>query len=441
MGRRLSNKDSNEKVVFENVIALTILQVVILLLPALMLYYLTEVVGMVLLSRIAFVNAVTQVGVAIVDFGYKLTGTREIAACRDDPERLSRVFSTIMAVKSILAIFMIAISLALIAIVPTFRENTLLIVFSFGAIIGDVLIPVWFFQGMEKMKFMTVLNSLTHVVFFGLVLLLIRQEQQYVYVPLLGSAGYIVSGIVCMTLVLRRFNVRFHVVSFREMWTSVRDSWQVFVTGFLPNLYNDGTEIILQMITGNQSPVLGYYSLAKKVIDVFNSIMYVIARAYFPLLTRVASYFTRFRNAILAWGLGLSVLAVIVAPLVSQLAAQDQWAGAKPLIWILAISPFSLAVVLCYGRNLLLMHRLDHLYLRIVLVVSGIGLVMGLVLVPLFEQYGAAATLAVSRVFYAVISFVVAMRLVQRGFLRIDGTADLADVLPDPSAAQEIPKA
>ena len=139
----------------------------IYLLPAVMLYYLTEVVGMVLLSRIAFVNAVAQVGVAFVDFGYKLTGTREVAAVRDDPERLSRVFSTIMAVKAILAVVVMAVALLLVAVVPTFRENAWLIVFSFGAIVGDVLIPVWFFQGMEKMKFMTVLNSLTHVVFFA----------------------------------------------------------------------------------------------------------------------------------------------------------------------------------------------------------------------------------------------------------------------------------
>jgi PST family polysaccharide transporter len=226
-----------------------------------------------------------------------------------------------------------------------------------------------------------------------------------------------------MGLVMRRFDVRLRAVSIGEMWASVRDGWRVFVTGFLPNLYNDGTEIILQLITGNQSPVLGYYALAKKVIDVFNSVMYVIARAYFPLLTRATSYFNSFRNIILSWGLGLSALAFLAAPLVAGIASEDQWAGALPLIRILGISPFCIAVVLCYGRNFLLMHRLDHLYLWIVLIVSGIGLVLGVVLVPLFEQYGAATTLAVSRVIYAAMCFGLAMRLMRQGRFKRDGTA------------------
>jgi len=422
MGGRFSFKDTNNKVVFENVVSLAILQVVVYLLPALMLYYLTEVVGMVLLSRIAFANAFAQIGVAFVDFGYKLTGTREVAAHRSDPARLNRIFSTIMAVKALLAVAVMAVALLLIAAVPTFRENAWLVVFSFGAVIGDVLIPVWFFQGMEKMKFMTVLNSMTHVVFFGLVLLLIRQESHYVYVPLLASAGYLVSGLVCMTLVMRRFDIRLQRVSFAEMFASAKDSWRVFVTGFLPNLYNDATEIILQLITGNQSPLLGYFSLAKKVIDVFNSVVYVIARAYFPLLTRAAEYFRNFRNIILAWGLVLSGIVIGVAPWVAGIASNDQWAGAQPLIQILGVSPLAIAVVLCYGRNFLLMHRLDDLYLRVVLVVSGLGLLLGVVLVPLFAQYGAAITLAGSRVVYAALSFALAMRLVRQGRFHPDGT-------------------
>ena len=128
-------------------------------------------------------------------------------------------------------------------------------------------------------------------------------------------------------------------------------------------------------------------------------------------------------------GLGLSAVAMLAAPWVSGIASQDQWAGALPLILILGVSPFCLAVLLAYGRNFLLMHRLDDLYLRVVLVVSLLGLALGVVLVPLFEQYGAAATLAGSRVVYAALSYALAMRLVRQGRVRADGT--LPEGAPD----------
>ena len=54
-------------------------------------------------------------------------------------------------------------------------------------------VAVWFFQGIEKMKFVTLINVLAKVIFTVLVFIFIKSESDYLKVPIFNSLGFIVS--------------------------------------------------------------------------------------------------------------------------------------------------------------------------------------------------------------------------------------------------------
>lgn len=407
-------KDANSKSLLENFLSLSVLQVISSLLPLAVLFYLTEIIGMGNIGRIAFALSVLQYFVSIVDFGFKLTGTREIASCSSDLQQVSRVFCTIMSVKILLAGCSLLLIVLLIRLIPLFRENALLILFAYGVVLGDVLIPVWFFQGMEKMKYMTLANALMHVSFFLLTIALIRKESDYIWVPLLQSAGYVLAGIISMLLVARSFKVRFVRVTPGEVFKMMGRCWHVFVTSFLPNLYNNSTEFILGVYTRSRPELLGDYSVAKRVTDALISLVTIITQTYFPLLVRDKKYFRAFKKVVLWSGLGLSLLAIVGSSLAEGVLPSDKLHGVIPLVQLLGPSPFFMAIIMYYGRCYLLTNRLDGLYLKIAASISVIGLILALVFISWLLQYGASMSLVISRGLFGLLCFIAAWRHMRR---------------------------
>jgi PST family polysaccharide transporter len=56
----------------------------------------------------------------------------------------------------------------------------------FGIVVGQTLFPMWFFQGMEKMKYTTALNIISQF-FIALVFIVVRKASDYMYVPVINS--------------------------------------------------------------------------------------------------------------------------------------------------------------------------------------------------------------------------------------------------------------
>lgn len=52
-----------------------------------------------------------------------------------------------------------------------------------------MIFPTWFYQGMERMKYITVLNVLTNLIFLAAIFIFIRRPSDYLYVPFSSPWG------------------------------------------------------------------------------------------------------------------------------------------------------------------------------------------------------------------------------------------------------------
>jgi PST family polysaccharide transporter len=67
-------------------------------------------------------------------------------------------------------------------------------------VLGQVLFPVWFFQGMERMKYITFLNILAKPIFIIAIFIFVKRLSEYLYVPPWDSSGFILAGILALFL-------------------------------------------------------------------------------------------------------------------------------------------------------------------------------------------------------------------------------------------------
>lgn len=66
----------------------------------------------------------------------------------------------------------------------------------FLSCLSEILFPVWFYQGVEKMKYITLIRFTSIFFYTVTVFIFIKNESDYLLIPLLQSLGWLLSGVI-----------------------------------------------------------------------------------------------------------------------------------------------------------------------------------------------------------------------------------------------------
>lgn len=117
---RLS-KSKDGKALAGNFGYMMLLQIAGYLFPLITLPYLARVIGVEGFGKIAFAAAVVLWFKTITDWGFDYTATRDVAQNRDNPEKVSEIFSNVLWARILLMILSFFFLLLAISIVPFLR--------------------------------------------------------------------------------------------------------------------------------------------------------------------------------------------------------------------------------------------------------------------------------------------------------------------------------
>ena len=254
--------NGEHKRIASNFISLSVLQVANYILPLLVLPFLVRVLGSEKFGLIMLAQAIATFLMVAVDFGFSLSGTREISISREHKDKVSEIFSAIIIIKIILVLIWFLLLIIIVESVPRFREDSIVYYLSLGTVIGHAIFPVWLFQGIEKMEFVSGINILSKVIFTALIFLLIRNETDYILVPMFNSLGYIIAGIVGLLLSFKYINFTLPKVALMKRLIS--ESFSLFLGKLATNLYTTCNILILGLFTGNA--IVGVYSSMEKLL-------------------------------------------------------------------------------------------------------------------------------------------------------------------------------
>lgn len=277
-------KESN--VVLNNVASLSWLQGVTYLLPIIILPYLFRVIGPEKFGLIAFAQAFVQYFMIITDYGFSITATKEISLSQHDPSKVHEIFSSVMMVKLGLAFVSLIILSILVYFIPKFRMDWMVYLFSFGAVIGSTLFPVWFFQGTEKMKYIADLNIVGEIVLAFLIICFVREPRDYLLVPLINSGVLIVNGILAQYIVFKHFGVTFKIQGYKTLGQQLRTGWNLFISIVAINAYTTTRVFAVGLLTNNT--MTGFYSIAEKMANVVQTFpLSSFSQAIYPRLSKI----------------------------------------------------------------------------------------------------------------------------------------------------------
>ncbi|HIH64449.1 MAG: hypothetical protein PWP32_1660 [Methanothermobacter sp.] len=404
----LSNRDHRR--VLDNIISLTGIQLVQYLLPLITFPYLTRVLGPSNFGKVAFAVAFIAYFQLLTDYGFNFSATREISIHRDDPERVSRIYSSVMATKTLLLTVTFTAMLTLILLIDRFRSDYLLYIFTYGLVVGNLLFPAWFFQGVERMRYISILRIVSSLIYTALIFIIVRGPGDYLYVPLINSAGFIVVGLYSQRIVLREFGVNFMVPSLADIREQLLEGWHLFISTLAISLYTTSNRFILGLLVS--SATLGYYAVAEDITRALQGLVSPISQAIYPYFSRIqrddrerARY--ELRKMLVFMGaltFILSVALALLAPVIVGILAGSSYSLSVPLMQILVFLLFAVGINTVMGLGLISLGHKD-IFSRIVIIAGLLHIPILIGFTMLIGVIGAAIAVILTETFIVFLEY------------------------------------
>ena len=408
MNYKKYKKSSEAKTLLANFLSLSILQVASYVFPLFTLPYLARVIGTDGFGKIAFAGSVISWIQTIADWGFTYSATRDVAQNRNDKEKVSEIFSEVLWARCFLVIVSFLILITLICSISYFRENTFIILITFLTIPGHLCFPDWFFQAIERMKFITYFNLIIRVLFSCGVFLFIKHESDYWLQPLLMSLGSLLCGLISLYLIVLKWQYKLYKPKFNKIVLCIKNSTDIFVSNIVPSFYNNLSVVFLGAYGG--AIANGIYEGGNKIITVANQFLSIISRVFFPYLSRYPNKHSTYAKINIILAAIVAIFLFFCSSLVVEIILADGFKESAVVLKILAISYFFLALDNSYGTNYLIVVHKEKTLRNITFLASFIGLIISWPLITTYSYIGAALTVCVSRVLLGSLVYVYAKK-------------------------------
>lgn len=405
---RIVNKSKDAKRVISNFSYLSILQIGSYVLPILTYPYLARVIGVEGFGKIAFAMSIVVYFTTITDWGYNFSATRDVARNRENLDSISKIYSVVTSSKLFLLFVSAIIMVILIFSVPQLKEDFLVYILSFSIVIGQTIFPEWLFQGLENMKFMVVLNIISKLIFTMLIFIFIKSPNDYVLQPLFAGCGYILSGVISLYFIHRKMKLRFKVSNFREIYVSIKNSFDVFFNNLMPNLYTSVSVLILGFFGGGVAN--GILDGASKFYSICAQFLSVMSRAFFPFLSRKLEKHSIFVKMKLSMTIVLALILFLGADFFINTFLTNSFRESVLPLRIFAISLIFHSLTNIYGTNYLILIGKEGVLRRITVFISILCFILAFPLIYYFSYIGAVLTISFARVLLGSIVYIIAKK-------------------------------
>ena len=255
------------------------LQGVNYLAPLLVWPYLMVVLGAEQFGVFSFGIALAQYLMMLVDFGFNLTTTKQIALGQSDPSKVNRLFTATMAAKLILLAISAGIVL-IVSLLPAYSAYQSIVWITWLMVVGNTFSMFWLFQGLGKIRWVAVINAVMKLLILPFTFVLVKTHADVQVAAWIQVAVFLGAGLVavCMT---HSFGMAHYVrISIEEVREQFRISWDIFLSNAATSTYTALYVVLLAYFVSEAE--VGLYAAAEKIVRCACYLIWVpVAQAFF----------------------------------------------------------------------------------------------------------------------------------------------------------------
>jgi PST family polysaccharide transporter len=338
---------SNRKV-GESYFFMTILQILNSLFYLLIYPFLIRTLGAESYGLYVFALSIVTYFMIVVSFGFDFPAVKAIAQNKDNLPVKSAVVSGVLTAKIYLLACSAALFFTAVAAIKPMREHWVLYAICFGQVIPAILLPAWYFQGMQKMRTVTAIQMAFKLLSIPFIFWLIQSPaDNWLFAAIVTLTG-ILGGAVAMLILRSKEKIQFRIVALTQLKALFKDGLPFFWSSSAGIIKQQSITIIIGSFFSMYDVAI--YDLANKIILLPQILVANINGALFPKIVNTlrAGIIRKIERYEMAIGLLAMVGIAVFGKWIALILGGASMLAAYPIAVIISLTALTGLIVGCY---------------------------------------------------------------------------------------------
>ena len=317
----------------------------------------------------------------------------------DSKDKVTSIFWAVIFSKIVLIVITLIFLTSMTLLVPEYNKHAVIIWSFVPALVGNLIYPIWLFQGKEKMKWLTLSSILSRLAIIPLTFIFVNTKSDIAIAGFIQSSANLVAGIIALAIVVHEGWIGKVTLSLHNVRRSLADGFHVFISTSAISLYSTGIVIILGFISGPTS--VGNFNAANTIRNALQGLLNPITQAIYPRISSTL-VLNRVKGVILIKksltclsliGGAFSLILLLGASILVKISIGPGYDNAVIVLMIISPLPFLISLSNVYGIQVMLTHNYKKEFSKILIAAGLLSLLLIFPLTTLFKEIGAAITL------------------------------------------------
>lgn len=377
----------------------------IYLFPFITLPIITHSLGVSQFGVLSVFLAAQQYLIMLVEYGFTLTGSRDIARGKDNNDK---IVTEIMVCRALISAGCGLIIFS-VYFFKGFNAYSDCFIILFITVMSAIFNQTHYFIGKEKTGFIVISSAITRVISILFVILFVKSKDDLIIAMAAYSLNVALPNILSSVYLLCGdgfFNKK--SISFAGIVTRFKSGFDIFISNVFTNIYSSLTLIYLSNAKG--AAETGYYSSADKLKAAAQGVLSPIAQAFFPRISKNSGWeFFKIwkKSSLILISFAIILVAVLItfSKQVYNIFLGSQFINGINAYYLLIFSIISISFGIAFAQNLYLVSGKTKLLRKIYFTVSVLHLIHMPILIHYFGATGAAMSVLITESFASLLMF------------------------------------
>ena len=256
-----------------------------LIIPYIILPYLLSTIGEAGYGQIAFSLSIIAYLIALIDYGFHMYGSRQIALLESDEEKQNIFFMNVIYTKLCLFVLGSLLIILFVLLLPRLQDVQNILYIFLVLAFSYVLNPQFYVTGKQKVKVLAIVTMVIKILYLLLVIIFVKDMNDLWVYALIYSVMMLVISFINFIYVYVKYKISLVRFRIKTIMTLIKDAFPLFSTSLMNQIFLVFGNFYLGFIVSDR--LVGIYASLLKVSSVVVILYLPLSDAFLPYITRL----------------------------------------------------------------------------------------------------------------------------------------------------------